>query len=475
MNGAERIAHLEAEIAALRAEVKALRKQLARVLARQHERKGPLRKDSHNSRKPPSTDGPTRKPRSQRIPSGRKVGGQQGHPGSTLPLVEQPDEVLHHRPSCCTNCQHPLEGRVGEVIERRQVQDLPPWKLVVSEHQVEQVRCPACQQLNRGTFPAEVSTSAQYGVHVRALAVYLHQAQFVPAQRTCEALAELCGCELSAGTLIRWVQQAASVLKPTVLQIAEGILASPLQHGDETGVRVKGKLHWLHVNSTRWVTHLAWHRKRGHEALEAIGIWPRFRGRSMRDRWASYDQYPCAHSVCGAHLLRDLTFVQEQHQDWAGDLKEVLLGRDEAAREWRERGASRLPLQERDEWVGQYFDVLARGFAAQPPPEAPQQRRGRGKQSAAKNLLDDLVRRAEQVLAFLDDLTIPFTNNQAERDLRMVKGQQKISGTFRSELGLTAFCRIRSYLSTMRKQGHTMLAALVAVFQGHPLPVARGT
>jgi transposase len=362
------------------------------------------------------------------------------------------------------------------VIERRQVQDLPPWRLVVSEYQVEQVQCPACQQLNRGSFPTEVSAPVQYGGHVRALAVYLNQAQFVPAERTCEALSELCGCELSTGTLARWVQQAAAALEPTQLQIAEGILANPLQHTDETGMRVKGKLHWVHVNSTRWLTHLAWHRKRGHEALEAIGIWPRFTGRAMRDRWASYDQYHCAHSICGAHLLRDLTFVQEQHQDWAGDLKAVLLGMYQAAREWQERGATRLPVEMRDEWVGQYFDVLARGFAAQPPPtQAPQRRQGRHKQSAAKNLLDDLVRRAEQVLAFLDDLTIPFTNNQAERDLRMVKVQQKISGTFRSEIGLAAFCRIRRYLSTMRKQGHPMLTALVAVFRGHPLPIARGT
>jgi transposase len=438
MTGEECIVQLKAENAALRAEVNALRKQLARILARQHERKRLLRKDSHNSSKPPSTDGPTRKTRSLRIKSGMKIGGQRGHPGSTLPLVEQPDEVLHHRPDRCTNCQHALEGVAGEVIERRQEQDLPPWKVVVSEHQVEQVQCPACQQMNRGTFPAEVRAPAQYGVHVRALAMYLHQAQFVPAERTCEALSELCGCEVSAGTLARWVQQAATVLAPTLTQIAEGILASPLQHGDETGVRVKGQLHWLQVNSTRWLTHLAWHRKRGHEALEAIGIWPRFRGRAMRDRWASYDQYRCAHSICGAHLLRDLTFVQEQHQDWAGDLKEVLLGMYEAAREWRERGATKLPAHERDEWVSQYFDVLARGFAAQPPPTEVPRWRGRGKQSAAKNLLDDLVRRAEQVLAFLDDLLIPFTNNQAERDLRLVKVQQKISGTFRSEWGLSA-------------------------------------
>jgi transposase len=476
MRGKERIAHLEAENVALRAEVKALRQQLARALTLQPARKHLLRKDSHNSSKPPSSDGPTRKTRSQSIPSGRKAGGQVGHPGFTLPLVEQPDKILHYRPQCCANCQHPLEEVPGKVIERRQVQDLPPWKLVISEHQVEQVCCPACQHMNRGTFPAEVGARVQYGIHVRALAIYLHQAQFVPAQRTCEALAELCGCEISAGTLARWVQQAAVALEPTRLQIAEGILANPLQHADETGVRVKGKLHWLHVNSTRWLTHLAWHRKRGHEALEAIGIWPRFTGRSMRDRWASYDQYCCAQSICGAHLLRDLTFVQEQHQDWAGDLKVVLLGMYKAARDWRERGAMRLPAEVRDEWVGQYFEVLARGFAAQPPPtEASQRRQGRRKQSAAKNLLDDLVWRGEQILAFLDDLTIPFTNNQAERDLRMVKVQQKISGSFRTERGLAAFCRIRSYLSTIRKQGYTMLAALVAVFRGQPLPIARGT
>jgi transposase len=194
----------------------------------------------------------------------------------------------------------------------------------------------------------------------------------------------------------------------------------------------------------------------------------------MRDRWASYDRYGCLHSICGAHALRDLTYEHEQQsQEWAGELKEVLLGMHQAACEWRERGGTRLPSLERDEWVMQYFDVLARGFAAQPPPsaEVATRRRGKLKQTSTKNLLDDLLRRADQVLAFLDDLSIPFTNNQAERDLRMVKVQQKIAGTFRSEAGITAFCRIRSYLGTMRKQGHTMLAALAAVFVGCPLPV----
>lgn len=197
----------------------------------------------------------------------------------------------------------------------------------------------------------------------------------------------------------------------------------------------------------------------------------------MRDRWASFDRYDCAMSLCVAHLLRDLTYLEEHEQQaWATQMKDVLLGMHLAAGHWREQGASRLPALERNEWVAQYFAVLAQGFAAQPPalPPAVPRQRGRRKQTPAKHLLDDLLRRADQVLAFLDDLSLPFTNNQAERDLRMVKVQQKISGTFRSEAGISAFCCIRSYLSTMRKQGRPMLVALSAVFAGHPLPIAWG-
>jgi len=248
-----------------------------------------------------------------------------------------------------------------------------------------------------------------------------------------------------------------------------------LQHGDETGVRIGGKLHWLHVNCTTWLTHLAWHRKRGRQAMEDIGIWPRFHGRAMHDRWISYDAYAGAHSLCGAHLLRDCLYLAEQEQQgWAAEMADHLLAMHHAAQEWRLQGATCIPRMERDEWVTHYFAILLSGYAAQPPPVEAEasKRRGRQKQSAAKNLLDELLRRADQVLAFLDDLALPFTNNLAERDLRMVKVQQKIAGTFRSDDGATAFCRIRSYLSTMHKQGHSMLAALAAVFAGKPLPVA---
>ena len=475
-------AMLQAELAAQRAENTALRadngqlrEQMEHMLVRLVDLEGRLAKDSHNSSRPPSSDGPGRKLRSQRHRSQKKTGGQPGHAGRTLMQIANPDEVVHHRPVVCCHCQQPLEGVVGSLKERRQVHDLPEVRLLVREHQVEQVRCPACQQVSAGSFPAGVDAPAEYGPNVRALAVYLHQYQLVPLARTCELLTDLCDCQISEGTLTAWVQQAAQILEPIVERIGDWVSTSRLQHGDETGVRVGGKLHWMHVNSTRWLTHLACHAKRGKQALEEIGIWPRFHGRGMHDRLSSYDHYPCQQSVCGAHLLRDCLYLYEHEQQvWALEMHDLLLSMATAAEEWRQRGARAVPAEERDAWVAQYFDLLGRGFAAQPPPapEKVPKRRGRRKQSAAKNLLDDLLRRADQVLAFLDDLSIPFTNNQAERDLRMVKVQQKISGTFRSEAGVTAFCRLRSYLSTMRKQGHAMLAALAAVFAGRPLPIA---
>lgn len=481
MTDPERIAHLEAENAVLRQRLAQAAETIARLEQRLAEVEGRLAKNSHNSSKPPSSDGLARRPHRQRPPGDRKSGGQAGHAGHTLALVETPDVVHTHRPAVCRQCQQPLEGQRGTVVERRQVHDLPPLRLEVTEHQVEQVSCPACGARNRGACPAHVSAPVQYGPRVRAIAVYLNQYQLVPEERTAEALGDLFGCPLSDGALVPWVAQAALTLAPTVAHIADLVAAGPHQHADETGVRIQGKLHWLHVNSTRWLTHLAWHPKRGKDALAAIGIWPRFRGRATHDRWASYDAYrACTHSWCAAHLLRELTFLcEERAQAWAGEMRDLLLGMHTAGEQWRARGAVQVPLQEHAEWIAQYHAVLASGYAAQPPPVLGElrgrRRRGRPKQSPAKNLLDALLGHAERVLAFLSDLRVPFTNNQAERDLRMAKVQQKISGTFRSEAGATAFCGLRSYLGTMRKQGRNMLEALTAVFNDCPLPVAWGS
>ena len=460
---------------ALVAQLLPLQEQLAQAQARIKELEEPLAQDSRTSSKPPSSDGLGRLPRRGRHPSGKRPGGQAGHTGHTLVMVEPPDEVIPHRPAVCRQCGEDLSPVPGRVVERRQVLDVPDIRLMAHEHQLEAICCPNCQSTTLGSFPEVVSAPVQYGPHVQALAVYLHQGQLLPTARTCEALAAMCGCHLSEGTLLAWSELAAERLGPTVERIAELIAASPLQHGDETGIRIYGMLHWLHVNSTPFLTHLAWHESRGRQAMDEIGIWPRFHGRGMHDRFVSYDGYACAHSVCGAHLGRDCAGVAEQdEQQWASEMQDFLLNLHDACEEWRLRQMSAVPAIERDDWVAHYFEILAMGYAAQAPPPASGAGAGKGrpKQSKAKNLLDALMARAEQVLALLDDLRIPFTNNQAERDLRWAKVQQKISGTFRSAAGATTFCRIRSYLSTMQKQGHSMLAALTAVFQRHPLPVA---
>ena len=459
------------------AELLPLQEQLVQAHARIKELEDRLAKDSRTSSKPPSSDGLARLPRSTRRSSGKRPGGQTGHPGHTLSMVEQPDEVVRHRPEVCRQCREDLSAVPGSVAERRQVLDVPEIRLLAQEHQVEAICCPTCHTTSLGIFPTSVSAPVQYGPNIQALAVYLHQGHLLPTARTCEALAAICGCQIWEGTLLQWSELAAERLAPTVEHIAELLVASQLQHGDETGIRVYGMLHWLHVNCTRFLTHLAWHASRGREAMDEIGIWPREASRGMHDRLASSDASDCAHSICGAHLVRDCAAVGEQeHQQWVVQMQDFLLDLNDACHQWRLLHLSSVPPIERDEWAARYFEILAAGYAAQPPPPASSagSHKGRRKQSKAKNLLDALLGRADQVLALLDDLRIPFTNNQAERDLRWAKVQQKISGTFRSATGVTAFCRIRSYLSTMHKQGHPMLSALTAVFHGHPLPVAWG-
>ena len=379
-------------------------------------------------------------------------------------------------PRQCEACQADVQQEAGTVTERRQVHDLPELRLLVQEHQLEMVRCPACEHLTRGMFPESVSAPVQYGPRVQALSVYLSQFQLLPLQRTCEVLEDLCHGQVSQASVVNWIAQAAKGLAPSMEHLKELLLRSPLQHVDETGIRIKGLLRWVHVNATRWLTLYHWHHKRGADAINAIGILPRFAGRAMHDRWTSYDRYPCTHSWCGAHLLRDCISVAEQEkQPWAQEMHDHLLHLLHVTKHWREKGARFLPKEVRDPLLAQYFAILATGLKAhaaqaQAPPRP--KKAGHQKQDPSKNLLDALLLRAEQVLGFVDDLSVPFTNNLAERDLRMIKVQQKISGTFRSPEGTTAFCAIRSYLSTMRKQGRSMLASLVAVFEDSPFPLA---
>jgi hypothetical protein len=468
----------EEVIAQLQAENAALREQLAAALAELQDLKGRLAKDSHNSSKPPSSDGLGRKTRSLRQRSGKKPGGQPGHRGSTLPLVETPDEVVTYHPVVCSACQTPVAGVPVERVERRQVRDLPPVRLVVTEHRSERVRCPHCHALTPAVFPVGVEAPAQYGPRVRALAVYLSQEQLVPFARVRAVLSEVIGCPLSVGTVVSLVQRCAVALEARETATKAALQAATVLHTDETPVRVNGQWQYVHVCCTEHLTHYGVHPQRGATATEAIGILPQFAGTAIHDGWTPYWHYrACRHALCNVHHLRELTWVAEHlKQPWAQALKELLLEMRGAVTAARATGAEHLDPTLRTRLVARYHQLLCQGVTANPLPSPPPgpPKPGRRKQPPVRNLLDRLFQHQDEVLAFLDDFAVPFDNNQAERDLRMLKVQQKISGCFRSPAGAVAFCRIRGVLSTLHKARAALLTRLQALFANDPLPLQLG-
>jgi len=429
-----------------------------------------LAKDSHNSHLPPSSDRFSRQPKSLRKKGGKKAGGQQGHPGKTLMFSPCPDEVIVQAVDRCEHCQADLRSLAPSVVERRQVVDVPPARLLVREYHSEQKLCPQCQQISSAAFPAEARAPIQYGPRIAAMAVYLVQQQLLPLARACEVLSDLLSVSMSEGTLCDLITRCAANLADVEQQTKEALIASSVIHQDETGLYVEGQRQWMHVTCTPTLTHYAVHASRGRAALDAIGILPRFQGTSVHDGWRSYFLYACAHALCLVHLLRELTFLaEEQGLEWAADLKALLLDMKEAADQARQLGLDTLHPLEVEDWQAQFVALLAHADALTPTAQALPSQKGRAKQSAARNLLDRLIDEQEAVLAFLHRLVVPFDNNLAERDVRMVKVQQKVSGSFRSEAGAAAFCRIRGYLSTLRKQGGDLLASLEATLCGHPI------
>ena len=355
--------------------------------------------------------------------------------------------------------------------------DLPPLQLQTVEHHVETVCCPACQQPNRGQFPPEASEPLQYGPRIKALAVYLRTYQLLPSARTAELLADLFGVAPSEGTLDSALRAAATTLQPVVETIRQGLTAAAVAHFDETGCYVADKRYWLHVACTAALTYYFVHHQRGQGGSTAAGVLPDFAGVAVHDGYASYWEYACAHALCNAHILRELQFlIERQQQGWAAELAALLREMLAATIAARAAGAAVLPAEQVAAFGARYDGWVAVGWAANPLVErAPDQRRGPVKQSKATNLLLRLRAHAAEVLRFVADLRVPFDNNQAERDIRMMKVQQKISGRFRTGSGAVAFCQIRSYISTLRKQEQPVLLALEQTFLGTPvLPAIPG-
>jgi len=462
------------ELEQLRQENSALRDQVALLSERISVLEAKLAKDSHNSHLPPSSDRFQRQPKSLRKKSGKKPGGQAGHGGNTLKLSETPDQVIVHPVEHCQHCQRDLREVESLHVERRQVLDLPPKRVVVIEHQAQQKCCPTCHQISSAAFPQDVRAPIQYGAALGAVGVYLVQQQLLPYERASEVIEDLLGPPMSVGTLQGLVARCAEQLEPVEQQIKAALSRAEVLHQDETGLYVAGQRHWMHVSATEHLTHYAVHRKRGKEALDAIGILADFQGVSVHDGWRSYWQYLCQHGLCNVHHLRELTFLEEERQQaWASEMKELLLESKAAVEQARAQGRSSLHPLEVADWKARYQALLAEGYLANPPDPPPKTgKKGRRKQSTARNLLDRLSKHQQAVLLFLDNFAVPFDNSLAERDIRMVKVQQKISGCFRSPAGAVAFCRIRGYLSTLRKQGMAVLTALEQTLIGHPVSPA---
>lgn len=434
-----------------------------------------LGQDSHNSHWPSSRDKGRRKTKSLRAPSGKKAGGQPGHPGATLTLKDEVDAVVEHRPSTCKACGGVLEGceTVGLTAERRQVLDVPPLRLCVTEHRAAQVQCPGCGQVNQGTFPAGVSQATQYGPEVKGLCVYLNQHQMLPLQRLTEMMNELFGCQLTAGSIVNWQREAAQRVHATVDSIKQALCAAPVVHCDETGVYVAGARHWLHVLGTANLTYYFPHRKRGRAGIEEMGVLPTFTGVAVHDNWSAYGVYNCQHALCNVHHLRELTYIDEEFkQPWAAEMRHFLVEAKAAVAAASHAGLTSLTPADRQHFTDTYQRILDAAFAANPvPPDGWPRRsqRGRPKKPKARNLAERFDTQRQKVLAFLDDFNVPFDNNLAERDLRMLKVQQKISGCFRSWSATEQAATLRSYLSTMRKQHHNPLHLLSELFAGRLL------
>jgi transposase len=450
--------------------IEQLQKQLLALSARVQVLEDRLRKDSHNSHKPPSSDGLARgAPKSLRGKSGKAPGAQPGHPGQTLRPVEEADECRLHAPPACAHCGTSLETVAPWATERRQVFDLPKLALYVTEHQAQTKCCPCCGQSTKAAFPARVSQAAQYGAGILALSVYLQTYQLLPYARSAQLLRDLFGHAPSQGTLAAALGQAYTCLAPVEQEIRAAIQRADVVHFDETGIRLQARLHWLHTASTEQLTFYAAHPKRGRQAIDAVGILPEMAGTRVHDAYASYLSYDGAYALCNAHLLRDLIGLEEQSpQAWIQGMLALLRQMKQQVERAQEAGASALEEAELAALEARYDALLSQGRSANPllPSTGT---RGRPKHTRAQNLLERLDRHRRAVLAFVHDFSVPFDNNLAERDLRMAKVQQKISGGFRSAQGAAYFCRIRGYISTLRKQKSNILPALKSLFAGTPL------
>jgi transposase len=443
---AERIAQLQAEVAELR---------------------GQLGQNSRNSSKPPSSDSPFVKPapKSLRRKSGRKPGGQKGHPGSTLAQVADPDETVRHEPGPCGGCGADLADAPQVSVERRQVFDLPPMRVRVTEHQLITRRC-ACGAATCGSAPEEVTAPVQYGPRIAAITLYLYIGQFLSKKRTAQALAELFGTPVGEGTVATMTKRAADRLEDFLNVLRDRIANAQVAGFDETGLRVAGALHWVHCARTGKYTLITCHAKRGKAGIDAAGVLGGFRGIAVHDAWAPYDSYlDVTHQLCCAHVLRELAGVAdtvlEPHWCWASQAADALVAMQYLVSQAIASGAKTLNPDALATQINRYRSAAQMGITQTAQRSDAVMRKHH---ALARRLID----RQPDYLRFTHDWRVPPDNNGSERDIRMIKLRQKVSGCLRTLTGAKQFCAIRSYLSTAAKHGEHFFDTLVMLAEGRP-------
>lgn len=434
---------------------------LEALTARVAELEKQVAKTSRNSSKPPSSDGLRKGPAQPRQKGKRSSGGQKGHKGSTRRMVDQPDrvEVLHPQGTC--PCGGALEALPARVKERRQQIEIPMPRRVVTEYRQMQVTC-RCGRRHAGIFPAGVTPNVSHGPRLKAYAVGLNQGHFVALERTCQILRDQYGVAPSVGTLQNWIQEMATALTPVYEAAREQIRRSDVAHFDESGLRVRGRLHWLHVAATTEAVHYTVHARRGHEAMEAAGILPHFQGVAVHDHWSPYWRYTkCQHVLCNAHHLRELNYSEAlTGYDWPRQLRETLISAQQAVDQARAQGKPRLPKDQIATFLHAYDRHLHQGLKAHPVklPKPGSHRRSR--QHPSTNLLMRLRDHRTAIWRFLTDWRVPFSNNHAERMVRPIKVKLKVIGGFRAMGGSQAFCVIRSVWETSKLQGQNPFEVL---------------
>ena len=459
---------LAAENAELRATVSELRSVVEVLRAEVAELRRQLGQNSRNSSKPPSSDSPfiRPEPKSFRRRSGRRPGGQPGHPGTTLALVANPNERKRHEPGPCTGCGASLADAPEVGVERRQVFDLPPMTVRVTEHQLIARRCD-CGATTSGTAPEGVSAPVQYGPRITAIVLYLYVGQFLSKKRTTQALAELFGTPVCEATVASMTRRAASGLGEFLIQVKDRIAASEVAGFDETGLRVAGTLHWVHCARTGKYTLITCHAKRGRKGIDDAGVLARFRGVAVHDAWAPYDTYvDAAHQLCCAHALRELAAVAEGAGPdadwcWATQAGDALVAMQKLVAEATAAGADAIDPDALDKQVQLYRSAAQIGLTQTSVRSGKVMKKHN---ALARRLLD----RQDDYLRFTTDWRIPADNNGSERDIRMIKLRQKVSGCLRTLTGAQQFCAIRSYLSTAAKHGRNLFDTLVMLAEGQP-------